>query len=100
MWINAKQPVIKLILIVILTIFKRDAVNPILNILSKASSAIFPACKITKSICFVSILQSYDCKQVPVGLMHAEKMAEVVVLIVSKTGFPASLLLFSQIYCV
>ena len=42
---------------------------------------------------FVSIIQSYDCKQVPVGLLHAEKVTEVVLLNVFRIGFPASLLL-------
>ena len=38
---------------------------------------------------FVSIIQSYDCKQVPGGLLLAEKRAEVVLVKVSKVGFPA-----------
>ena len=41
---------------------------------------------------FVSIIQSYDCKQVAGGLLHAEKMAEVVLLSVFRIGLAASLL--------
>ena len=53
--------------------------------MSKANCAIFSACKRPKGIClhicsFLSIIQSYDCKQVPVGFLHADKMAEVIKL--------------------
>ena len=41
---------------------------------------------------FDSLIQSYECKQIPVGLLHAEKMAEVVLLDVFRIGLPASLL--------
>jgi hypothetical protein len=41
---------------------------------------------------FVSIIQSYDCKQIPVGLLHVEKMADVVLLNVYRIGFRAYLL--------
>ena len=41
---------------------------------------------------FVLNIQSYNCKQVPVGLLHAEKMAKVVILNVFRIGFPLSLL--------
>ena len=37
-------------------------------------------------------MQTYDCKQIPIDLLHAEKMAEVVLLNVFRIGFPASLL--------
>ena len=37
---------------------------------------------------FVSIIQSYNCKQVAVGLLHAVKMAEVVLLTVFRIVFP------------
>ena len=42
----------------------------------------------------VSIIQSYDYKQVHIGLLHAEKMPEIVLLTVFKVEFPASLLRF------
>ena len=41
---------------------------------------------------FVSIIQIYNCKQVPVGLLHAWQMAEVVLINIFRIGFPASLL--------
>ena len=41
---------------------------------------------------FVSIILSYDCKQVPVGLWRAEKIAEIVFLNVFIIGFTTSLL--------
>ena len=37
-------------------------------------------------------MQSYDCKQVPFDLLHAKKMAEVVLLSAFIMGFQASLL--------
>jgi hypothetical protein len=40
---------------------------------------------------FVSIIQSYNCKQIPEGFLHAEKMAEEILLNVFRTGFLASL---------
>ena len=36
-------------------------------------------------------MQSYDCKQVPVGVLHTDKMAEVALLKVFRIGFPAYL---------
>ena len=41
---------------------------------------------------FVFNIQSYNSKQVPVGLLCAEKMPEVVLLNVFRIGFPASLI--------
>ena len=40
----------------------------------------------------VLLIQRYDCKQVPVGFLYAEKMAEVVLQNVLKIGFSAFLL--------
>ena len=37
-------------------------------------------------------MQSYHCKQIPFGLLHDKKMAEVVLLNVFRIGFSASLL--------
>ena len=39
---------------------------------------------------FEWLVQRNDCKQVPVGLLHAEKRAEVVLLYVFRIGLPAS----------
>ena len=39
---------------------------------------------------FVFIIQSYDCKQLPVGLLHAEKTDKVVLINVFRIGFPVS----------
>ena len=76
---------------------KRDAVNHIVNTLSKATLAIFSPCKIQQISAYnhsmVLIIQSYDCNQVPVGIFHAEKTAEVVLLRVFRIGLPASFLL-------
>ena len=36
--------------------------------------------------------QSFDCKQTPISPLHAEKLAEAVLLYVFKITFPASLL--------
>ena len=78
------------------SVIKRDAGNPILNTLRKATSAIILHARDQQvsayNPSFVSIIQSYTCKQVPVGLLHAEKMAKVVLLNVFRIGFPASLL--------
>ena len=41
-------------------------------------------------------MQSYDCKQVPVGMLQAEKIAEVVLFDVFRIWFPASLLKYSR----
>ena len=47
---------------------------------------------------FVSIIQNYECKQVLVSFLDAEKMVEVVLLNVFRIGFPASLLLSNVNY--
>ena len=78
----------------IIGVGKRDAGNPILNTLSKATSDISQHGRDQQvsayNRSFVSIIQCYDCKQVPVGLSHAEKIAEVVLLSVFRIGFSAS----------
>ena len=54
---------------------KGDAGNPILNILSKATSAFFSQYARDQQVpayncSFVSIIKIYDCKQVPGGLLN------------------------------
>ena len=39
------------------------------------------------------MIHSYDCKQIPVGFLHVEKMTVVALLNVFRIGFPAPLLL-------
>ena len=74
---------------------KRDAGSPILNTLSITTSAIFSAYKSQQlpayNPSFKQMIQSDDCKQIPVGLLHTEKMDEVALLNVFSIGFPASL---------
>ena len=75
---------------------KRDAGNSILNTLSKTTFAIFSAWRDQQVPAYNSsfewFIQSYDCKQVPVGPLDTEKMAEVALLNVFRIGFSASLL--------
>ena len=75
---------------------KRDAENPILNTLSKTTSAIsqHPRNQQVSAYnhSFELSIHSYDCKQIPVNLLHAEKMTEVALLNVFRIGFPAYLL--------
>ena len=50
---------------------------------------------------FELLIQSYDCKQIPVGLLHAEKMADLAFRNVFRIGFPALLLAYvSLLYLV
>ena len=48
-------------------------------------------------VAFLSIIQSCNCKQVPVGLLHAEKMAKAVFLNVFIIGFLSSLLMITMV---
>ena len=68
---------------------KRDAGNLILNTFISQYARDHQVSGYNRT--FLSIIQSYDCKQVAVGLLHAKNMAEVVLLNVLKIGFPASL---------
>ena len=76
---------------------KRDAGNPILNTLGIGNLSISEHARYQQvsayNCSFVLIIQSYDCNQVPIGLLHAEKMAEVVLLNVFRIGFPVFLLM-------
>ena len=57
---------------------KRDSGAPILNTLSEASLAIFQHARDQQVFAynckFISSIQSYHCKQVPAGFLHAEKI--------------------------
>ena len=59
-------------------IVKRDAENPIFNTLSKTYSAICSACKRPTGTaynhsCLVTIIQSHNCKNIPICLLPAKK---------------------------
>ena len=43
---------------------------------------------------FEWLIQSYHCKETPSHILHAEKMAEIFLLNVFRTGFPAHLFLY------
>ena len=72
---------------------QRDVGNPIINTLSKTVSAILSARKepqvSASNHSFIPITESHCCKQNPIGSMHAEKMADIVFLLVFLIGFPA-----------
>ena len=75
---------------------KGDAENPIHNTLSKLLQ---PVAQHTRdqqvsayNHIFITIIQSLGCKEIHVGLLYAEKIAEVVLLNVLWIGFSASTL--------
>ena len=47
---------------------------------------------------FITIIQIYGCKETPVGLLYAEKMAELVLLSVIWIGLSASPLLMCKFW--
>ena len=63
-------------------VLKGDAKNPIQNTLTNTTSAIFLAYRDQQVSAYhhsvLTIIQSHGCKDIPVGLFYAEKMAEVV----------------------
>ena len=79
---------------------KREAGNPILNTLRNTTSAIFSACKKPAGVpagtpaynlSFEYLIWTYNCRKIPVGLLHAEKMDKAASVNVFRIGFPASL---------
>ena len=72
-----------------------DAGNPILNTLSKLLQPFSQHARNQQIAAYncilVSIIKPHCCKQLPVGFLHAEKMAEVFLLNVFIIGFLAFL---------
>ena len=74
---------------------KRDAGNPISNKFCITNSAFSKHAKNQQvsayNHSFLTIIQTYGCKEILVTLLHAKKCADAAMLHVFIIGFPASL---------
>ena len=75
---------------------KRDARNPILNTLRKTTSLFSLHARNQQvpphNCSFECLIWTYNCRQIPIGVLHAEIMARAGLLNVFRIGFPASFL--------
>ena len=69
---------------------KGDAMNPIRNTLSITTSAFSQHTRDQQVSAYnhscLTIIQSHGCKETPVGILHAEKMVELILINVQGQG--------------